>query len=114
MDVQISSRDAQGVTVLDLSGKVVHGDEAKAVRDAIRKLVAEGKAKIVVNLSAVSMIDSSGLGALVASFTSARAAGGDLRLTSPNQVVQKTLEMTRLAGMLEIYPAEQDALASFA
>ena len=76
MPLKIDTREVSHVTILDIEGRIVLGDEIGDLRDAVRSLVAEGKKKIILNLVGVDYIDSSGVGELVGSFTTVRNAGG--------------------------------------
>jgi anti-sigma B factor antagonist len=109
----ITAREVRGVTVVDLCGRLVAGEESKALRERVKELLAEKKTRLVLNLLEVNFIDSSGAGALVASFTSARAVGGDLRLANANRYFRELLEMTRLLNMMDVFNSEEEAVASF-
>ena len=113
MNLTIAWRGVRGVTVVDLGGHIVHGEETRALRERVKDLLGEGKTRLVLNLRDVNFIDSSGTGALVACFTSARAVGGDLRLANANRYFREFLEMTRLLNMLDVFNSEEEAVASF-
>lgn len=113
MNLTIQEREQRGITVLDLVGKVIQGDESTALRDRVRKLVAAKKTKILLDLKQVTFIDSTGAGTVVACYTTARAARGDLKLVHPSDAFRKLLQVTRLDKMLEMHAAEEEALASF-
>src|SRR5947209_19882826 len=95
-NLKLTTRDQEGVTVLSCNGRIVFGDESSALRDKVKGLIAEGKSNIVVNLGGVSYIDSGGLGTLVSLFTSARPAGGDIKLANLNQRGGDLLQSTEL------------------
>ncbi len=80
MKMTASTRLVGGVTIVDLSGRIVLGEGSAGLRDLLRKLVSEGIKKILLNLRNVDYIDSSGLGELVSAFTSMRSQGGELKL----------------------------------
>jgi len=75
-----SSRQIDGVTVLDLSGRITLGEGSVILRDTIRDLIGRGQKRILLNLGDVSYIDSSGIGELVSAFTTVRNQGGELKL----------------------------------
>ena len=77
--MKIAKREVDHVTIVDLDGRIVLGDETEQLRSAVRELIAKGKKKIILNLAGVDYIDSSGVGELVASFTAVRNAGGELK-----------------------------------
>jgi anti-sigma B factor antagonist len=112
-DINISERQAGDVTILDLSGKVTIGEGSVALRNAIRRLLGEGKNKILLNLANVNYIDSSGIGELVSSFTAVKKEGGNLKLLSLTQKIQDLLAITKLLTVFETFDDEGSALASF-
>jgi len=82
MSVKLNTRQVGDVTVIDVSGRVTLGEGSSAVRDAMRDLTTKGNKKILLNLSEVSYIDSTGIGELVAGFTSAAEAGGTVNCSA--------------------------------
>lgn len=113
MALKIDSRDVGHVTVLDVQGRIVLGDEIHTLRDAVRGLVAEGKKKIILNLANVDYIDSSGVGELVGSFITVRNAGGELKLLNLTQKVHDVLHVTKLYTVFDIRDDEFTAVKSF-
>jgi anti-sigma B factor antagonist len=111
--LNIATREKQGVTILDLSGKILLGPESQALRERINQLLTEKKNKILLNLKDVTYIDSTGVGTLVSAYTSARSQGGYLRLSNLSQRFQETLHLTRLVTVFEIHKDEAEALAKF-
>ena len=112
-DINISERQAGDVTILDLEGKVTIGEGSVALRNAIRRLLGEGKTKILLNLGSVGYIDSSGLGELVSSFTAVNKEGGTLKLLNLTQKIQDLLAITKLLTVFDVFDDEASALASF-
>lgn len=112
-DINISERQAGDVTILDLEGKVTIGEGSVALRGSIRRLLGEGKNKILLNLGKVGYIDSSGIGELVSSFTAVNKEGGSLRLLNLTQKIQDLLAITKLLTVFDVYDEEAEALASF-
>jgi anti-sigma B factor antagonist len=112
-DINISERQAGDVTILDLSGKVTIGEGSVALRGAIRRLLGEGKNKILLNLGSVGYIDSSGIGELVSSFTAVNKEGGSLKLLNLTQKIQDLLAITKLLTVFDTFDDEASALASF-
>ena len=113
MSLKIESREVAHVTILDINGRIVLGDEIGKLRDAIHGLIAEGKKKIILNLAGVDYIDSSGVGELVASYTTVRNAGGELKLLNLTQKVQDVLYVTKLYTVFDIKDDEFTAVKSF-
>ena len=112
-DINISERQAGDVTILDLEGKVTIGEGSVALRSAIRRLLGEGKNKILLNLGSVGYIDSSGIGELVSSFTAVNKEGGSLKLLNLTQKIQDLLAITKLLTVFDVFENEGESLSSF-
>ena len=113
MSLGIHSRIHETVRVLDLEGRLVVGPEATQLREAVKGLAESGERNVILNLASVEMIDSTGLGALVMSFTTLRNAGGMLKLLNLNRRNIELLVLTKLTAVFEIFTDEQDAVNSF-
>ena len=113
MSATISMRQNGDVCLVDVSGKITLGDGSVAVREAVKKLVANGTKKIVLNLAEVTYIDSSGIGELVSAFTSVSNNGGNLKLLKLTKRVQDLLQITKLYTVFEVFDDESAAVASF-
>jgi anti-sigma B factor antagonist len=112
MNLKMDSRTVEGVTVVSCMGRIVFGDEAAALRAELKNILSTSK-KVILNLSDVSYIDSGGLGTLVGVYSSARAAGADIKLAGLGQRVRDVLQITKLVTVFEVYDSEQKALAAF-
>jgi anti-sigma B factor antagonist len=113
MSLKIDRREVGKVTILDIEGRIVLGDEIHKLRDAIQGLIQQDQKKIILNLAGVDYIDSSGVGELVANFTAVRNAGGELKLLNLTQKVQDVLYVTKLATVFDIKDDEFHAVKSF-
>ena len=113
MSLKIDTREVAHVSILDIDGRIVLGDEIHTLRDAVRNLVKQGKKKIILNLANVDYIDSSGVGELVGSFTTVRNAGGELKLMNLTQKVHDVLHVTKLYTVFDIKDDEFHAVKSF-
>lgn len=113
MALRMSERDVNGVTVIDIDGRVVLGEESNSFREKVKSLLAAGKKKIVLNLANVSYIDSAGLGTLVATFHSARSQGATLKLANLGQKFKEVLQVTKLMTVFDTYENEASAISSF-
>ncbi|MBI2956985.1 MAG: STAS domain-containing protein [Acidobacteria bacterium] len=113
MQLTINQRAVGDVTALDLSGKLVLGDEGNTFRSQIAELLAAEKKKILLNLGGVSRVDSSGIGLLVETAILTAKQGGQLKLVNLDRIVYNTLRVHRLLPAFEIFDSEADALASF-
>jgi anti-anti-sigma factor len=111
MHVDVHHRD--DVIVLDLNGDLVLGDGDAVLRASVDELLAEGWRKIVINLSRVHRLDSSGIGELVASWKLARRFDASLKVLRPGDKVKHTLHLTQILPVLEVFEDEKTALASF-
>jgi anti-sigma B factor antagonist len=114
MSVKVGTRQVGDVTVADVSGKLTLGEASSAFREALRGLIAQGQKKILLNLSGVSYMDSSGIGELVAGYTTVTSAGGKLKLLNLTQRVQSPLQSTKLYTVFEVFEDETAAVKSFA
>jgi anti-sigma B factor antagonist len=113
-ELNINERQAGDVTVLDMSGKITIGEGSVALRSAIRRLLEEGKRRILLNLAGVSYIDSSGIGELVSSYTAInKEDGGQLKLLNLTQKIKDLLTITKLLTVFDVYDSEAEALNSF-
>jgi anti-sigma B factor antagonist len=113
MKMPASTRLVGGVTIVDLSGRIVLGEGSAGLRDLLRNLVSEGIKKILLNLRNVDYIDSSGLGELVSAFTSMRSQGGELKLLNLTKRVRALLQITKLLTVFDITDDEATSVKSF-
>ena len=113
MSVKLTIRQVGSVTVIDAAGRITLGEGASQFRDAIRDLVAKGDKKILVNLSEVSYIDSSGIGEMVSSYTTVTTHGGQLKLLGLSKRVKDLLQITKLYTVFEVFDDEAVAIRSF-
>lgn len=111
MNLKIEKRQVQAVTVISCHGRIMFGDEANTLRDFLRQTLTETP-RIVLNLAGVTYIDSGGLGTLVGVYSSARAAGADIKLTGLGQRLRDVLQITKLATVFEVFDSEQEALTA--
>ena len=113
MSLTINHQDIKGVTILELRGKLIFGEECDAFNQQIKDLQDADKVKIVLKLEGVKYCDSAGLDGLVRALMSARSQNGDLKLVSPSQKVQDLLDLTKLGTVFDINSTEDGAVASF-
>jgi len=111
--LKMTERTVDGVSVLDLEGRIVLGEESSALRERVKNLLGQDHKKIVLNMGNVSYIDSAGLGALVASYTSAKNQGAILKLVNLGGKFREVLQVTKLLTVFEVYDAEAAAISSF-
>ena len=113
MSLEIHQHEREGITVLEMKGRITLGKEATAMRDKVSELIAGTTRNLVFNLAGVDYIDSTGLGALVMCATTVRKAGGNVKLLNLNRRNIELLVMTRLATSFEIFTDEGDAVGSY-
>jgi anti-sigma B factor antagonist len=111
--LKMTSREVNGISVVDLEGRIVLGEESNAMRERVKALLAQGQRKIVLNMENVTYIDSAGLGTLVASFHSARAQGATLKLANLGAKFREVLQVTKLLTVFEVFDNEALAVSSF-
>jgi len=111
--MKASSRQVDGVMIVDLSGRITLGEGSVVLRDTVKDLSTQGNKKILLNLGDVTYIDSSGIGELVSAFTSIRNAGGDLKLLNLTKKVHDLLQITKLYTVFDILDDEAAAVSSF-
>ena len=112
MQLRMSTRAVEGILVVDCSGRLIFGEESASLRDTVKKLLAESP-KVVLNLREVNHIDSGGLGTLVSLFTTARNAGGAVKLARLSKRVGELLQITKLFTVFEVFDDEETAARSF-
>lgn len=113
MALEITQREREGITILDLKGRITAGADAGALREKITELGDQAKRNLVLNLEGVDYIDSTGLGALVVCATNMRKSGGQMKLLNVNRRNIELLVMTKLDTVFEIFTDEQDAVNSY-
>lgn len=113
MSMKTSTRQMDGITVVDLSGRITLGEGSVVLRDVVRDLLGKGQKKILLNLGDVTYIDSSGIGELVSAFTSVRNQGGELKLLNLTKKVHDLLQITKLYTVFDVKDDEASAIAAF-
>ena len=113
MALKLTNREVDGVTVLALDGRIVLGEETNKLRENVKNLVSQGQKKVVLDMKNVTMIDSSGLGALVAAYSSAKSGGASIRLCNLGAHFNELLQITKLLTVFEVAKTEEDAVRSF-
>lgn len=114
MSLQISIRESDDVTILDLRGRsTIDGGESELLESHLKKLIASGARKLLLNLADLTQVDSSGLGVMVGTCASLRRQGGDLRVLRPTGLVLEVFRVLRLLEAIPSFEDEAQALASF-
>ena len=113
MSLKFNTRQVDGVTILDLSGRITLGEGSVTVRDAVKDALSKGSKSILLNLAKVDYIDSSGLGELVGAYTTVKNQGGELKLLHLTTKVHDLLQITKLYTVFDIKDDEASAISSF-
>ena len=111
--MKIKKRAKGDVNVLDLSGKIMGGDDFDLFNNAIKDLVSEGAVDIVLNLSKVKWINSTGLGLMVSAYTSLVKQGGRMKIAEVSDRIDNILHVTQLELIFETFEKEDEAIATF-
>ena len=111
MDINVRKRSQ--VQLIQLRGQLRLGEPVDELNRTLRDALAEGDSRFVINLAEVPMIDSSGIGLLVRSLTSAKQHGGSLKLVQPSNFAVKTLRMVGVLGLFEVFEDEDQAVETF-
>lgn len=111
--MKLSTREAKEIVVIELEGSVMGGPDATALKEEIHTLVEKKKKQVVVDLSRVQTMNSSGLSMLIGAMTTLRSAGGDLRIAAASKKIEALLVITKLINVFELFPTVKKAVESF-
>jgi anti-sigma B factor antagonist len=113
VNLKVSTRQVDGVSIVDCSGRITLGEGSVVLRDTVKDLLGKGQKKILLNLGDVNYIDSSGIGELVSAYTTAKNQGGELKLLKLTKKVHDLLQITKLYTVFEVKDDEAAAVKSF-
>jgi len=113
VSLSTSMREVNGVVIVDLSGRITLGEASGKLRDTVRDLLSKGNKKILLNLGDVTYIDSSGLGELVSSYTTAANQGAKVKLLNVQKKVDDLLQITKLYTVFDSFTDESKAVSSY-
>jgi len=111
--MKLAQKEERGVIILQLSGKIMGGPDASTINDLLHELIESNKPHVVVDMSQVEWMNSSGLGILIGGVTTLRNNGGDLKLACATKKIQDLLVITKLQSVFESFDQIEDAVASF-
>jgi len=111
--MELSTREDGRVTVVTLKGDLVIGEPESTFKKTVTRLLEEGRVNLLVDLTGVRFLDSSGLGALVRALTNSQKEGGQTKLLHAGPQIRKLLEMTKLDSVFEIHEDLEAAVSSF-
>jgi anti-sigma B factor antagonist len=113
MALNIVEKEVNGVTVLQVIGRVTLGEESNQLRTKLKEVLSQGKTRLVLDLAEVNYIDSAGLGTLVAGYTSAQNQGANLKLANLTKRIDEQLHITKLVTIFDVFGTVQDAVKSY-
>ena len=113
MNLTTNTRQVGEVTIVDISGRIILGQECSSLGKLVSELLREGHNKILLNLADVNRIDTAGLAHMVCAFTSARKKGGELKLLNPPEDVQAVMQITKLLRVFDVRIDEAVAVKAF-
>ena len=113
MSLIITNTDVDGVSVVELDGRIVLGEESNSLREKLKSMVAAGKKKIVLNVANITYIDSTGLGTLVAAHITAKSQGASVRLCQLGKKFDEIMQVTKLLTVFDVYDTKAAAVSSF-
>ena len=113
MNLKTTTREVDGITIVDCSGRITLGEGSVVLRDAVKDLLTKGQKKILLNLGDVNYIDSSGIGELVSAYTSVQRQGGELKLLHLTKKVHDLLQITKLYTVFDVQEDEPNAIKAF-
>jgi len=113
VNLRVSTRQVDGVNIVDCSGRITLGEGSVVLRDTVKELLSKGQKKILLNLGDVNYIDSSGIGELVSAYTTAKNQGGELKLLNLTKKVHDLLQITKLYTVFDVKDDETAAVKSF-
>jgi len=113
VNLKTTTRQVDGITIVDCSGRITLGEGSVVLRDAVKDLLSKGQKKILLNLGDVNYIDSSGIGELVSAYTTVKNQGGELKLLNLTKKVRDLLQITKLYTVFDVRDDETSAVKSF-
>jgi anti-sigma B factor antagonist len=113
MALNTVEKEVNGVTVVEVAGRITLGEESNQLRTLLKDILSRGKTRMVLDLAEVSYIDSAGLGTLVAGYTSAQNQGANLKLANLTKRFREQLNITKLVTVFDVYDSVADAVKSF-
>ena len=111
--MKIRERRVEGVTILEMSGKLMGGPDADVFDETIKTLIHEGHRNVIVNMEKVKWVNSTGLGILISGYTTLRKSGGELKLLKVSDRIENIFIVSKLFTVFESYQDEQEAVQSF-
>jgi len=111
--MQLTDREQDGVIILQPKGKIMGGPSASLLHDKLHEVIEAGNRKVVIDLSRVDWMNSTGLGILISSYTTLRNNNGKLKLASVTDKIQSLLTITKLITVFDSYDSVEEAIDAF-
>lgn len=111
--MKLSAKKNDGITIIKLSGNILGGPDASALNDMLHSLIEKNQKKVVLDLSGVNTMNSSGLGMLIGALTTMKNAGGDLKIAAASKKIESLLVITKLISVFELFPTIKSAIKSY-
>lgn len=111
--MKFSTKEMSDVIVLHFEGNMLGGPEASELNNTLHKLIEGKKKKIVIDLSGVTLMNSSGLGMMIGGVTTMRNAGGDLKIANAAEKIVQLFKITKISSVIEIHATVKSAVESF-
>ena len=112
--MKIKERSRDGVTILEVSGKIMGGPDAELFTNTLKSLIHEGQPRVLVDLSKVTWVNSTGLGILISGYTTLKRSNGEMKLLNVSDRIESIFMVTKLHTVFEAYKSEDEAIESFA
>ncbi len=111
--MKLSFQEVKDIMVLSPKGKIMGGPDATQMHDQLHEFISQGKKKVVIDLSKVDWMNSTGLGILISGLTTMRNSGGELKLANVTEKIQSLLTITKLITVFECHDSLEEAVESF-
>ena len=113
MSMEIQRREREGITILDLKGRLAVGESCTLLRESVNDQIAQGNKQLILNLQHIDYIDSTGLGSMVICYTTLQKMGGGMKLVNLNRRNLELMLLTKLSTIFQIFAEEQEAVNAF-
>jgi anti-sigma B factor antagonist len=113
MSMEIQRREREGITILDLKGRLAVGESCTLLRESVNDQIAQGNKQLILNLQNIDYIDSTGLGSMVICYTTLQKMGGGMKLVNLNRRNLELMLLTKLSTIFQIFAEEQEAVNAF-
>ena len=112
--MKIKERSRDGVTILEVSGKIMGGPDSELFSNTLKSLVHEDRTRVLVDLSKVTWVNSTGLGILISGYTTLKRSNGEMKLLNVSERIESIFMVTKLHSVFDSYKDEEEAVESFA